>query len=61
MWVHFLHQHVLDTVVIFEEDIRHGLPPMPGGADPVGGGVWVTDEGKGTHLLGDSERTVTVQ
>ena len=34
---------------------------MPGGGDPVGGGVWAKDDWKGTLLLGESEGTGAVQ
>ena len=34
---------------------------MPGGRDPVGGGVWVTDDRRGTLLLGAAEGTGAVQ
>ena len=34
---------------------------MPGGGDPVGGGVQATDEGIGTFLLGAAEKTSAVQ
>ena len=34
---------------------------MPGGRDPVGGGVQATDNGRGTHLSGATEGTGTVQ
>ena len=34
---------------------------MPGGRDPVGGGVWATDDGRGTFLLGAAEGTGAVQ
>ena len=40
-----------------EEDSRHGLPPMPGGGDPVGGGVRAMDDGRGTFLPGAAEGT----
>ena len=33
-----------------QEKIWHGLPPMPGGGDPVGGGVQLTDDGRGPFL-----------
>ena len=39
----------------------HGLPPMPGGGDPVGGGVRATDDRRGTLLSGAIEGTGTVQ
>ena len=34
---------------------------MPGGGDPVGGGVKSTDDGRGTHLPGEAEGTGAVQ
>ena len=34
-----------------KEDSWHGLPPMPGGRDPVGGSVQATYAGRGTFLL----------
>ena len=34
---------------------------MPGGGDPVGGGIRATDEGRGTHLPGAVEETGAVQ
>ena len=34
---------------------------MPGGGDPVRGGVRVTDDGRGTFLLGVAEGTGAVQ
>ena len=39
----------------------YNLSLMPGGEDPVGGGIWVTDDGRGTFLLGALEETGAVQ
>ena len=37
------------------------MPPMPGGGDPVGGGVWVTNYVRRTFLPGAAEGTGAVQ
>ena len=37
------------------------MPPMPGGGDPVGGGVRAMDDGRGTVLPGATEGTGPVQ
>ena len=34
---------------------------MTGGRDPVGGGIWETNEGGGTNIPGEAERTGTVR
>ena len=39
-----------------QEDSQHGMPSMPGGGDPVGGGIWEKDDGGGPHIPGTSER-----
>ena len=43
------------------EDIWHGLTPIPGGRDPVVGGVQATHDGRGNLLLGAAEGTGTVK
>ena len=37
------------------------MPPMPGGGEPDGGGVWATDDRRGTLLPGAAEGTGEVQ
>ena len=44
-----------------QEDIRHGLPPLPGGGKSIGDGVQETDNGGGAHLQGATEGTGSVQ
>ena len=39
-----------------QEDSHHGLPSMPGGRDPVGGGIWEKDDGGGPNIPGTLER-----
>ena len=42
------------------EDSRNGMTPMPGGGDPVVGGVRETDDGRGPFLPGATEGTGAV-
>ena len=45
----------------FWEDSRHVLLLMPGGRDPIRGGVQATNNGRGTLRPGATEGTGTVQ
>ena len=47
---HFSRIHWVVIILILEEHSRHGLPPMPGGGDSVGGGVWDTDYRRGQFM-----------
>ena len=43
------------------EESRNGLPPIPGGGNPVGGGVRATDDRRGIFLPVATEGTGAVQ
>ena len=45
----------------FQEDSRHCLQPIPGGGEPVGGGIQVMYDRRGTFLTGVAEGRGTVQ
>ena len=45
----------------FREDSRHGLPPVTGGGESVGGGVRDTDEGRGPVVQVAAEGKGSVQ
>ena len=39
----------------FSKEIRHGLPPVPGGGDAVGGGIREKDYGRGAFVTVEAE------
>ena len=45
----------------FREDSWHGLPPVPGSGNKVGGGVRETDDERGLFVPGAAEETGPVQ